>query len=127
MDEERERKPNFTLESGRETIEQKKERLKTLLQGSLEVWNDRERSLFEGSLTFVQLRKDGIEQTVPNLIVVSVEEGDVELCVIEEDGEAGSSAYMTWGSIVDARKEGEYSSEKSAGHYARCFLATCRS
>ncbi|HCC22263.1 TPA: hypothetical protein DEP86_02580 [Candidatus Uhrbacteria bacterium] len=105
MDEERERKPNFTLESGRETIEQKKERLKTLLQGSLEVWNDRERSLFEGSLTFVQLRKDGIEQTVPNLIVVSVEEGDVELCVIEEDGEAGSSAYMTWDSIVDARKE----------------------
>ena len=35
---------------------------------------------------------------------MSIEDGDVELCVIEDDGGSGASAYMTWDSIVDARK-----------------------
>jgi|SRR3989339_264063 len=100
-----EERSDFNPLSAKETVEQKKERLMPILRGSLEVWNDGERPLSEGSLTFVQLLKDGREQVVPNMIVVSIEDGDVELCVIEEDGGSGDSAYMTWGSIVDARKE----------------------
>ena len=49
---------------------------------------------------------EGTTQTVPrSLVVLDILDDAVELGGIEEDGEIGDSAFMTWEEIIDAKKE----------------------
>ena len=49
---------------------------------------------------------EGTTQTVPrSLVVLDILDDAVELGGIEDDGEIGASAFMTWEEIVDAKEE----------------------
>jgi hypothetical protein len=90
-----------------ETIELKKERLKPLFEKSLDVWRNPDRPLREGALTVVQRLGSGEEHDISNLIAMTVEDDAVEFGMIDDGGEIGDSAYISWDTIVDAKEGGE--------------------
>lgn len=92
-------------ETDRETLEAKKERLGPIFQSSVEVWNNSEADLWKGALIVIQLFGDGSVHEISGLVAISVEDSDVELCLLEEDGQPGNSAWMKWDSIIDVRKD----------------------
>ncbi|KKU47663.1 hypothetical protein A3H10_03120 [Candidatus Uhrbacteria bacterium RIFCSPLOWO2_12_FULL_46_10] len=89
-----------------ETLEQKKERLRPVFRRSLEVFQNPDRPLREGALT-VTREFNGEIETVPGLVVLDILDDAVELGGIEDDGEIGASAFMTWEEILDAKEEGD--------------------
>lgn len=79
-----------------ESLESRKERLRSVLGASLEVFRGSEKSIREGALTVVQRPKSGGERVVSDLVVMSIDDEAVEFGAIEEDGEIGPSASMEW-------------------------------
>lgn len=75
-----------------------------MFERSLEVFQNPDQSLRDGALT-VTRKFEGEIETVPWLVVLDILDDAVELGGIEEDGEIGASAFMTWEEIVDAKEE----------------------
>ena len=44
----------------------------------------------------------GQSETIVNLVVLDILDDAVELALIEDDGEVGPSAFMTWEEIFEA-------------------------
>ncbi|MBU0624747.1 hypothetical protein KKF05_00205 [Patescibacteria group bacterium] len=87
-----------------EDIERKKERLQPIFEQSLSVFRDPDRSLYEGTLTVTRQGK-GQTEVVSGLVVLEVLGDAIELGGIEDDGDIGASAFMSWEEIVDVVKE----------------------
>ncbi len=86
----------------RETVEQKKERLRPSLLRSQEVFRDPERPLREGAVT-VEMEQNGERKTLPGLVVLEVSDDAIELGTVEDDGEIGPSGSLVWEDIVDVK------------------------
>lgn len=97
----RERSPESA--AGKESLESKKERLLHVFKSSQEIFSDPNRPLSEGAILVRREHKGQIEN-LSGLVVLSISENEVELGSIEEDGEIGPSAFMTWDEIVDAKQ-----------------------
>lgn len=93
-----------TFNPDRETIERKKERLRPLFEASREVFQNPDRPLPDGALT-VTREFQGKPEVVPALVVLDILDDAVELGCIDDDGEIGASAFMTWEELVDAKPE----------------------
>lgn len=75
-----------------------------VFERSLEVFRNPDRTLRDGALA-VTRKFSGELETVPGLVVLDILGDAVELGGIEEDGEIGASAFMTWEEIVDVQAE----------------------
>ncbi|MEA3249957.1 MAG: hypothetical protein U9Q03_06440 [Patescibacteria group bacterium] len=98
----------MTFESGarqedRESVEKKKERLQPVLKQSMEVFRNPDRPLNEGALT-VTRELGGETETLQGLVILEVFDDAIEMGCIEDDGEIGASAFMTWEELVDVTK-----------------------
>jgi len=88
----------------KESVEAKKERLRPVFEQSLEVFRNPDQNLAEGALTITR-DNDGKTETFHGLVILTIDEDFVELGWIEEDGQIGDSACMSWEELVDASKE----------------------
>jgi len=87
----------------KETVEKKKERLGPVFAESMEVFRNPDRPLADGALT-VTRDNEGRAETFGGLVILEVLDDAVEMGRIEDDGEIGPSAFMSWEEIVDAAK-----------------------
>lgn len=60
-----------------------------------------DRPLRDGALT-VTREFEGQPETIGQLVVLDILDDAVELGLIDDDGEIGPSAFMTWEEILDA-------------------------
>lgn len=87
----------------KETIDQKKERLMLIFGKSLEVMNNPEMDLKEGIIIVTRERAGGKMETIPDLMVMEINEDGPNLAMIDEDGNPSASATMLWKEIIDAK------------------------
>lgn len=89
----------------KETLEQKMERLKLILEKSLEIALDDERDINEGLINIGRKRPDGRIETIHELIVLEINENGPNLAGINKEGYFTASATMLWTEIIDAKFE----------------------
>jgi hypothetical protein len=86
----------------RESVEQKKERLRPAFLRSQQIFRDPERPLREGAMT-VEIGQGGEKKIISGLVALEVSDDGVELGTVEEDGEIGPSGFLAWEDLIDAK------------------------